>query len=241
MSKVKKIPKFKSASEENAFWQKQDSSDYIDWSMAKRASFPHLKPSTQTISLRLPEDLLNEIKILANKEDVPYQSLIENIISSSCKGASKINFFQIKKGNHMKRTFLSLLLSVSLSNTLASPTPHTWHQVSSQNGTWQATLKMINENGSFVSRDGLPLTTFTVSPNQAKEYGFVLNKGDDFDVAYTLTLTQNDSKNSFSSKACVFVITAAGPAQPDIRSESFHGAACGWRVVPGVGEDFTVE
>lgn len=81
MSELKKIPKFKSAAQENDFWQAHDSTDYIDWSSASRASFPNLKPSTKTISLRLPESLLNQIKIAANKGDVPYQSLIKILLA----------------------------------------------------------------------------------------------------------------------------------------------------------------
>lgn len=74
MSKLKKLPKFHNNKAETTFWETHDSTDYIDWTKAKHASFPNLKPSTKTISLRLPEDLLNDIKILANKEDIPYQS-----------------------------------------------------------------------------------------------------------------------------------------------------------------------
>jgi len=81
MKNLKKIPKFKTLAQETNFWQEHDSADYIDWSHAKRASFPQLKPSTKTISLRLPEDLLNTIKTLANKEDVPYQSLMKILLS----------------------------------------------------------------------------------------------------------------------------------------------------------------
>ena len=82
-SKLKKLPEFKSVSEEAVFWQDHDSSEYIDWSEAKEASFPNLKPSTKTISLRLSESLLNEIKTLANKEDVPYQSFMKILLSRS--------------------------------------------------------------------------------------------------------------------------------------------------------------
>ncbi len=89
MKKFKKLPKFKDASTENAFWQKHDSTDYIDWTQAKLASFPNLKPSRETISLRLPEDLLNEIKILANKEDIPYQSLIKILLSRGVDAVRK--------------------------------------------------------------------------------------------------------------------------------------------------------
>ena len=89
MGKFKKIPKFKSTSEENDFWQTHDSADYIDWSQAKQASFPHLKPSTKTISLRLPETLLNEIRTLANKEDVPYQSLMKMLLAQGVNALRK--------------------------------------------------------------------------------------------------------------------------------------------------------
>jgi len=75
--KLKSIPKFKTEAEEREFWEKHDSTEYIDWSAAKRARFPNLKPSTQSISIRLPLSLLEAIRIEANKRDVPYQSLIK--------------------------------------------------------------------------------------------------------------------------------------------------------------------
>ena len=77
MSIRKKIPEFKNEADERAFWESHDSVDYIDWTRAKVAVLPNLKPSTKTISLRLPETLLNRIKIEANKRDMPYQSLIK--------------------------------------------------------------------------------------------------------------------------------------------------------------------
>jgi predicted DNA binding CopG/RHH family protein len=77
----KSIPTFKSEAEEQEFWQKHDSTDYIDWSKGKIGVFPELKPSTKTISLRLPESLLAAIKTLANKRDVPYQSLMKVFLS----------------------------------------------------------------------------------------------------------------------------------------------------------------
>lgn len=83
MSKQKKIPKHRSEKAEQKFWEAHDSVDYIDWSQAKIAEFPNLKPSTKTISLRLPEHLLDDLKKLANKQDVPYQSLIKIILSQS--------------------------------------------------------------------------------------------------------------------------------------------------------------
>ena len=78
---MKAIPKFKSEEAERKFWAKHDSTEYVDWSKAKRAVFPNLKPSTKTISLRLPETLLEELKLLANKRDVPYQSLLKVFLS----------------------------------------------------------------------------------------------------------------------------------------------------------------
>lgn len=78
MSKTRKtIPKFKSEAEERAFWETHDSTDYVDWSQAQRVALPNLKPSTKTISLRLPQHLLDSIKAAANARDVPYQSLIK--------------------------------------------------------------------------------------------------------------------------------------------------------------------
>ena len=71
------IPKFSSEDEEREFWATHDSADYVDWSRAKPAVFSRLKPSTQTISLRLPEAVLENLKMLANKRDVPYQSLLK--------------------------------------------------------------------------------------------------------------------------------------------------------------------
>lgn len=77
IKQFKKIPKFKSEDEERDFWATADSSDYFDWSKAERAVFPNLKPSTETISIRLPQSLLTELKVLANSKDVPYQSLMK--------------------------------------------------------------------------------------------------------------------------------------------------------------------
>ena len=78
---MKKLPTFRSEAAERKFWAEHDSTEYVDWSKAKRAVFPNLKPSTKTISLRLPETLLEELKLLANKRDVPYQSLLKVFLS----------------------------------------------------------------------------------------------------------------------------------------------------------------
>lgn len=85
MSKVKKVPKFKTEVEERAFWDSNDSSEYVDWSKAKPVTMSNLKPSTKTISLRLPEMLLDSIKIEANKRDMPYQSLIKAWLADDIK------------------------------------------------------------------------------------------------------------------------------------------------------------
>ena len=77
MSKAKKTPEFKNEAEVRAFWESHDSTEFVDWKQAQRAQFPNLKPSTKTISLRLPESLLDRIKVEANKRDMPYQSLIK--------------------------------------------------------------------------------------------------------------------------------------------------------------------
>jgi predicted DNA binding CopG/RHH family protein len=77
MKKRKRRPKFKAEAEERKFWETHDSSDYIDWSKAERVRLPNLKPSTTAISIRLPSALLEQVKIAANKRDVPYQSLIK--------------------------------------------------------------------------------------------------------------------------------------------------------------------
>ena len=71
------IPAFRSEAEERVFWETHDTTDYVDWSQAQPGVFPDLKPSTETISLRLPSGLLAELKRLANKRDVPYQSLLK--------------------------------------------------------------------------------------------------------------------------------------------------------------------
>ena len=85
MSKTKQIPNFKTVAEERDFWEKHDSSDYLDWNNAQAVSMPNLKPSTKTISLRLPEGLLESIKIEANKLDMPYQSLIKVWLADDVK------------------------------------------------------------------------------------------------------------------------------------------------------------
>ena len=73
----KRIPSFRTEAEEQAFWSENDSIDFVDWRQAREVVLPNLRPSTKTISLRLPEHMLEELKLLANKQDVPYQSLLK--------------------------------------------------------------------------------------------------------------------------------------------------------------------
>jgi len=83
--KFKRIPKFKNEDEERNFWASADSSEYFDWSKAERVIFPNLKPSTETISLRLPQYLLARLKQIANFRDVPYQSLMKIFLAERVK------------------------------------------------------------------------------------------------------------------------------------------------------------
>jgi predicted DNA binding CopG/RHH family protein len=74
---LKAVPAFFNETEEREFWETHDSSEYVDWTKARKAVLPNLKPTTKTISLRLPQHLLDSIKVAANARDVPYQSLIK--------------------------------------------------------------------------------------------------------------------------------------------------------------------
>jgi predicted DNA binding CopG/RHH family protein len=74
---LKPIPRFRSHEEAGEFWMTHDTTEHLDWSKARRVSFPNLRPSTATISLRLPQGLLDELRTLANQRDVPYQSLLK--------------------------------------------------------------------------------------------------------------------------------------------------------------------
>lgn len=85
MKKLKQIPRFRSEAEEQKFWDTHDLTDYFDMSRAQRVSFPNLKLSTETISLRLTASLLAQIKQLANKHDVPYQSFMKIMLARQVK------------------------------------------------------------------------------------------------------------------------------------------------------------
>ena len=85
MKRLKKIPKFKSLSEEEKFWGTHDSTEYIDYGKVELGFFPELKPSSRTISIRLPESLLEALKVLANKRDVPYQSMMKVLLAEKVR------------------------------------------------------------------------------------------------------------------------------------------------------------
>lgn len=101
MSKTKKrkpLPKFRDEEAERKFWDSADSADYIDWSGAERVSLPDLKPSLKTISLRLPQMLIAELKALANKRDVPYQSLLKMFLAERI--ATELQSLSTKRPPH---------------------------------------------------------------------------------------------------------------------------------------------
>ena len=81
----KALPKFKSEEQEREFWASHDSTEFVDWRKGKRVALPNLKPSSQTISLRLPKPMLERLKLLANKRDVPYQSLLKMFLAERLK------------------------------------------------------------------------------------------------------------------------------------------------------------
>lgn len=83
--KKKRVPEFRSEDEERRFWAKNDSSEFIDWASASRRKLPNLRPSLRTISLRLPVSMIEDLKVLANKRDVPYQSLLKVFLAERLK------------------------------------------------------------------------------------------------------------------------------------------------------------
>jgi len=141
----------------------------------------------------------------------------------------------------LRKIILSLSACIGMINiALASSqcdNVHVWDTVFSKNGTWTVTIQPLNEKSSFVKPDCSPISSFMIDSSTSQQYGFSFPSGDDFDVAYTLTLVQQNT-TQFSSKACVFIVTAKSPANPDIRTENFNDATCTWESVPGIGEHF---
>ena len=85
LDKLKTIPKFKNEDEERDFWATHDSTEYVDWSKGKMIVFPNLKLSTKSITIRMTESLIDNLKVIANKKDVPYQSLIKMYLTEKVK------------------------------------------------------------------------------------------------------------------------------------------------------------
>ena len=79
--RIRKIPKFKGEDQERNFWASHDSTDYVDWRRSERVKLPNLRPTTRTISIRLPESMIEKLKLLANKRDIPYQSLLKMFVA----------------------------------------------------------------------------------------------------------------------------------------------------------------
>jgi hypothetical protein len=122
-----------------------------------------------------------------------------------------------------------IALSVCTATQANVSNVHTWTTVYSLNGTWSGTLSSINEHATFVDANGQPMSQFTIDELTPVKYGFSFGENDDFDVAYTLTMTQKNTQQSnslFSSKTCVFVVTAISPAHPDIQMIPYNGAQC---------------
>lgn len=98
MKTSKRIPAFKNDDAEREFWSKHDSTDYVDWAKAEPVTLPDLKPTLRTISLRLPETMIAELKLLANKRDVPYQSLLKVFLAERIREelSAKTNSGQVR-------------------------------------------------------------------------------------------------------------------------------------------------
>ena len=94
--KLKPVPTFQSEAEERTFWETHDTTEYVDWSQARIAVFPNLRPSTETISLRVPAGLLAELKVLAKKRDVPYQSLMKVFLAERMVRERELNSGQTR-------------------------------------------------------------------------------------------------------------------------------------------------
>ncbi len=90
---TKKLPKFKGEDKEREFWSSHDSTEFLNWDKAKKITLPNLKPSVKTISLRIPESMFEELKLLANKRDVPYQSLLKIFLAERIEEELKSQAF----------------------------------------------------------------------------------------------------------------------------------------------------
>lgn len=100
---MKKIPKFRNEDHEREFWATHDSTEFLDWDKAERVHFSNLKPSLKTISLRLPEAMLETLKMIANKRDVPYQSLLKIFLAERLQDELELPKTKQQKSTHNKR------------------------------------------------------------------------------------------------------------------------------------------
>ncbi len=85
--RMRKVPKFETEDQERDFWASHDSADFVDWRRAERVKLPNLRPTTRTISIRLPESMIERLKVLANKRDIPYQSLLKMFVADKIEEA----------------------------------------------------------------------------------------------------------------------------------------------------------
>lgn len=117
---------------------------------------------------------------------------------------------------------------------------HTWHTIHAKNGEWKINLKAISQTGFFVDESCKPLETGLARLNDPLTYGFGFGDESTFDIAYTVTAVKQID-HAFQSPACVFVVSAKGPAQPDVTALSYNGARCEWKSVTGAGGDMFLD
>lgn len=144
------------------------------------------------------------------------------------------------KESMMKRISLVSFLLLQFTALTAVGAPqcniHTWHNIFAKDGEWKVTLKVINQNGFFVDSHCNPVETDFARINEPLTYGFGFSNDANFDIAYTITAIKQ-SQRGFQSPACVFVVSAKGPAQPDVSTLSYNGAFCEWKSVARAGGD----
>ena len=136
-----------------------------------------------------------------------------------------------------------LLVGAFASSALAAP--HTYDTVTSTSGTWQVSMAPLYEGASFVNEQNQTITAFPLTAQQPMKYGFVLPASADFNIAYAITAVQQTSHDKKigiepGTKACVFIVTATSPKNPNVKVVSYNSAVCNWGVVPGKGENYYV-
>lgn len=141
----------------------------------------------------------------------------------------------------LKQMIVFLGITMVHSSVFAKPTVHTWHQVTALSGNWRTTISMISETdkGYFEDINGNPISTFNVNAENPQRFGFGVYEGADFDIAYTVTVTEI-SAAKFISPTCVFVVTASAPATPDITINRYNNASCDVGHALGEATDFIV-